>query len=249
MFNGDGKIYEASASRMFNIPISEIGKGSELRMKGKISELALGYGGSVGALTTMGALRMGLSEDELPHIVNRWRAANKKIVNLWKLVENCAKKAVRYKKKVVAVKGIEFNCFFDEDLEHNVLTIKLPSGRQLIYQGAHFGLNKFNSQSVKYLGINSARQWGSIDTYGGKLVENIVQAIARDLLCSAIESIEKENFKIVMHVHDEVVIEMADFYHESKLKIICGIMGRDIPWAEGLPLDADGYTTKFYKKD
>jgi len=249
VFEGHGKIYEASASKMFGVPIESIGKGSELRMKGKVSELALGYGGSKGALVNMGALSMGLTEEELPSIVDKWRAANPAITNLWKTLEACAMRAIRTKKPVQGPKNMVFSYRFDKDLEHAVLSIKLPSGRKLYYQNAGFGLNKFERKCVVYYGLDSNKQWSKIDTYGGKLTENVVQAIARDLLTESLKRVDKEGYKIVLHVHDEIIVETPDFYPNVKLKQLCKIMSEPVPWAEGLPLAADGFLTNFYKKD
>ncbi len=230
-------IYCASASQMFKVPVEKHGINGHLRQKGKIAELALGYGGSVGALKAMGALEMGLDEDELPLLVNAWRQANPLIVKLWWDVDRAATEAVRYK-RMTSTHGISFVC------QSGMLFISLPSGRRLCYVKPKIGENKFGGQCITYEGVGSTKKWERIDSYGPKFVENIVQATARDLLCSALQTLRHN--AIVMHVHDEVVIE-AD--PSVSLKAICEQMGRTPPWAKGLILRADGYETDFYKKD
>jgi len=247
IFNGDGKIYEASASMMFGVPIEQVTKGSELRYKGKVSELALGYQGSVGALRQMGAGNKTIEEatdSELKVIVNKWRKASPAIVTLWKRMEAAAKLAVKKRRKIKTnYQGIVF------DYDGSVLTIQLPSGRKLFYQDPSFALNSWGKECLQYKGIDDKRKWANIKTYGGKLVENIVQAIARDLLANSLIRLDEEGFKIVMHVHDEAAAEVAKRNAEAELKKMCQIMGEDVPWAPGLPLTADGYCTPFYKKD
>lgn len=245
VFASHGKIYEASASMMFNVPIESVTKGSDLRQKGKIAELALGYQGAVGALKTMGGEAMGLSELEMDTIVKKWRKANPAIVALWGDVENCAIRAIKTKKKIVSIhKGLEFDC------DDEVFTIKLPSGRKLFYRSPSFSQNKWGKESIVYKGMDqTTKQWGNVDTYGGKLVENIIQAIARDLLAQSMLRINGAGFEIVMHVHDEVVCEVPLEVSEQNLKAIEDIMATPIDWAEGLTLTADGYLTPFYKKD
>jgi DNA polymerase len=245
VFNSHGKIYEASASMMFNVPIEQITKGSDLRDKGKIAELALGYQGALGALKQMGGEKMGLSDIEMATIVKKWRKANPAIVGLWKEIEDCANRAIKTKKVVVSKhKNLEF------DSDGDVLTIKLPSGRKLFYQKPSFSINKWGKESIKYKGMSqTTRQWVYVDTYGGKLVENIIQAIARDLLAYSMQRIDVEGFDIVMHVHDEAVCEIPKRHANAKLEFMCEIMGEPVPWAPGLPLTADGYITDFYKKD
>jgi DNA polymerase len=230
-------IYCASASQMFKVPVEKHGINGHLRQKGKIAELALGYGGSVGALKAMGALEMGLDEDELPLLVNAWRQANPLIVKLWWDVDRAATEAVR-NKRTTSTHGISFVC------QSGMLFITLPSGRRLCYVKPKIGENKFGGQCITYEGVGSTKKWERIDSYGPKFVENIVQATARDLLCSALQTLRHN--AIVMHVHDEVVIE-AD--PSVSLKAICEQMGRTPPWAKGLLLRADGYETDFYKKD
>ncbi len=230
-------IYCASASQMFKVPVEKHGINGHLRQKGKIAELALGYGGSVGALKAMGALEMGLDEDELPLLVNAWRQANPHIVKFWWDVDRAATEAVRYK-RMTSTHGISFVC------QSGMLFISLPSGRRLCYVKPKIGENKFGGQCITYEGVGSTKKWERIDSYGPKFVENIVQATARDILCSALQTLRHN--AIVMHVHDEVVIE-AD--PSVSLKAICEQMGRTPPWAKGLLLRADGYETNFYKKD
>lgn len=239
VFNSHGKIYEASASAMFHVPIESIDKGSPLRQKGKIAELALGYGGSVGALKQMGALDMGLDAQELKPLVYSWRNSNPNIVNLWYKCENAAMRAIELKTKV-KVKNLIFN------FEKGGLFIKLPSGRSLVYPKATIAMDeRFDKPCIMYHS-DSSKGYGITKTYGGKLVENIIQAIARDCLAVAMMRLEDKGYQIVMHVHDEVVIEAPE---KVKVETINEIMGRNIDWAPGLPLEADGYETKYYMKD
>ena len=239
VFASHGKIYEASASQMFHVPIDEITKGSPLRQKGKIAELALGYGGSVGALKAMCALEMGVSEDELQPLVTAWRSANHNIVQLWWDVDEAAMTAVR-ERTSADTHGIHLEC------KSGMLFIILPSGRQLSYVKPRIGENRFGNECVTYEGIRSTKKWERIETYGPKLVENIVQAISRDLLCHAMRRLEDVGFPIVMSVHDEVVLEVAS---SVSLEEVCRIMAETPPWAKGLLLRADGYACPFYKKD
>lgn len=242
VFATHGKIYEASASQMFKVPLEDVTKGSPLRQKGKISELALGYQGGVGALTTMGALKMGLQESELQSLVNAWRNANPAIVALWDEVGKAAIQAVEDGVAVTICHGITF------DVKNNILFITLPSGRKLSYIRPRIDQNRFGSKSLKYEGMNqTTKQWGFQDTYGGKLTENIVQAVARDLLAEALIAVNDAGYSIVMHVHDEIVVECAK--EAANLYDVCRIMGQPIAWAPGLPLRADGYETAYYKKD
>ncbi len=240
VFESHGKIYEASASAMFNVPIEEIDKGSPLRQKGKIAELALGYGGSVGALTSMGALDMGLTEDELPQLVNQWRNANPHITKFWWDVDAAAIKAVREKRETVVGKV----CF---NYMSGILFVTLPSGRKLSYIKPRLEINRFGREGLTYEGIGESRKWIRIDTYGPKLVENIVQATSRDLLALAMLRLQNKGFEIVMHVHDEAVLEVP--VGESSVDEVCEIMAIAPEWAKGLPLRADGYECDFYKKD
>ena len=241
VFATHGKIYEASASQMFKVPIESVTKGSDLRQKGKVSELALGYQGGPNALIKMGALKMGIQEDELPKLVKMWRNANKAIVSYWDVVYDAAIAAVEGTPTSIQ-HGIKF--FTDK----NVLFIELPSKRRLSYIAPKLIPNKFGGVSLTYEGMDqTTKQWGKQDTYGGKLVENIVQAIARDCLAESMIRLSDAGYNIVMHVHDETVSEMP--YGKGSLTEINEIMGRPIPWAKGLPLKADSYETTYYKKD
>ena len=239
VFADHGKIYEASASQMFGVPIEEITKDSPLRQKGKIAELALGYGGSVGALKAMGALEMGLAEEELQPLVNAWRAANPNIVRLWWEVDKAASLAVR-QRTTTHCYGL---CF---EFRSGMLFITLPSGRRLAYVKPKIGLNRFGRDAVTYEGIGNTKKWERIETYGPKLVENIVQAISRDILCDAMRRLDDAGLSIVMHVHDEVVIEADD---GVLLDEVCQIMSVTPHWAKGLILRADGFRCPFYQKD
>jgi DNA polymerase len=245
VFNSHGKIYEASASKMFNVPIELVTKGSDYRAKGKVAELALGYQGSVGALKTMGGEKMGLSETEMAIIVKKWRRANPAIVGLWSDYESCAIRAIKTKKKVVSIhKAIEFNS------NDEVMTIKLPSGRKLFYQSPGFTINQWGNESIRYKGMDqTTKQWGLVDTYGGKLTENIVQAIARDLLAEAMIRLDNQGYEIVMHVHDEAVVEVVVEDADLHLNNICATMGLTDPRYAGVPFPAEGYITPYYKKD
>jgi len=245
VFRGDGKIYEATAARMFNLPLEAIAKGSDLRSKGKVAELALGYQGGVNALERMGGAKMGLGKDEMASIVKRWRKANPSIVALWSDLQECAIEAVRWKRKSVSkFRGLAFDC------DDYAMTITLPSGRQLFYKNARLKPDKWGGSSVVYDGTNQeTKQWGSVDTYGGKLAENVVQAIARDLLAYALIALRKASYPIVMHVHDEVVIDYVASTPDETLSAICGIMALKPAWASDLPQRADGFYTNFYMKD
>ena len=234
----EGKdIYCASASQMFGVPVEKHGVNGHLRQKGKIAELALGYGGSVGALKAMGALEMGLSEDELPSLVSAWRQANPKIVQFWWAVDRAVMDAVT-RKTTTKTHGIIFSA------RNGMLFITLPSGRSLAYVKPKIGENRFGGDCITYEGIGGTKKWERIDSYGPKFVENIVQATSRDILCYAMKTLRC--CSIVMHIHDEVVIE-AD--RRMSLQAVCEQMGRTPPWAKGLRLRADGYETDFYKKD
>lgn len=239
VFATHGKIYEASASQMFRIPIEEITKGSPLRQKGKIAELALGYGGSVGALKSMGALEMGVIEEELQPLVTAWRTANPNIVRLWWDVDHAASSAVR-ERTTTQTHGIYF------EYRSGFLFITLPSGRRLAYVKPRIGLNRFRGETVTYEGVGTTKKWERIESYGPKFVENIVQAISRDILCYAMRRLENIGLSIVMHVHDEVVLEVSE---SVSSEMVCCYMGETPPWAKGLLLRADGYECEFYKKD
>ena len=234
----EGKdIYCASASQMFGVPVEKHGVNGHLRQKGKIAELALGYGGSVGALKAMGALEMGLSEDELPALVSAWRQSNPKIVQFWWAVDRAVMDAVT-RKTTTKTHGIVFSA------RNGMLFITLPSGRSLAYVKPKIGENRFGGDCITYEGVGGTKKWERIDSYGPKFVENIVQATSRDILCYAMQTLRC--CSIVMHIHDEVVIE-AD--RRMSLQAVCDQMGRTPPWAKGLQLRADGYETDFYKKD
>ena len=244
VFRSHGKIYEASASQMFKVPIEQITKGSPLRQKGKIAELALGYQGSVGALKSMGALKMGLTEEELQPLVDTWRLSNYKIVQFWYDTENKVIEAIENRTTV------RINKYLRVIYRSGMLFIELPSGRQLAYPKPKIvEHDKFpGKKKIIYQVINeNTYQWGEVDTYGGKLVENIVQATARDCLAHSMLKLDKLGYRIVMHVHDEIVIEIEE--NRDELEKVCDIMGEEIPWAPGLPLRADGYECSYYQKD
>ena len=234
----EGKdIYCASASQMFGVPVEKHGINGHLRQKGKIAELALGYGGSVGALKAMGALEMGLQEEELKPLVDAWRTSNPMIVKLWWAVDDAVMTVIRMKSST-ETHGIRFTC------QSGMLFITLPSGRQLSYVKPRIGENQFGSPAATYMGLSAARQWDRLESYGPKFVENIVQAISRDVLCYAMQTLRC--CSIVAHVHDELIIEVDP---RMSLEAVCKQMGRTPPWAPGLQLRADGYATDFYKKD
>lgn len=237
VFAENGDIYCASASAMFHVPVEKHGQNAYLRQKGKIAELALGYGGSVGALKSMGALEMGLSEEELQPLVDAWRTSNPNIVQLWWDVDNAVKTTVRQRLDT-ETHGIRFR------YRSGMLFIVLPSGRQLCYVKPKMGTNKFGGDSVTYEGVGSTKKWERIESYGPKFVENIVQAVSRDILMYAIRTLS--HCFIVGHVHDELIIECS---MDVSLDAVCEQMGRTPPWIEGLNLRADGYETMFYKKD
>nr|DAT98861.1 MAG TPA: DNA polymerase I [Caudoviricetes sp.] len=237
LFKKGGDIYCMSASQMFGVPVVKHGINSDLRQKGKIAELACGYGGSVGALTAMGALDMGLKEDELKPLVLSWREANQNIVALWWAVDKAIKDAI-VMKGLTRTHGIEFEC------RSGLLRITLPSGRKLTYIKPKIKINKFGGESVTYEGVGVAKKWERIESYGPKFVENIVQAISRDILMYALQNLS--DYNIVAHVHDEIIIEASE---NIKLEDICEIMSQVPYWAKGLILTADGYTCEFYMKD
>lgn len=239
VFKQGGDIYCASAEQMFHVPVQKHGVNSHLRQKGKIAELALGYGGSVGALKAMGALNMGVPEEELQPLVDSWREANPNIVDLWWAVDKAVKKAVT-RKATAETHGIDFRW------EKGFLFITLPSGRDLAYVKPRLGENKFGGESITYEGVGATKKWERLESYGPKFVENIVQATARDILAEAMLRLDAAGYRIVMHVHDEAVIEAPV---ETSLEEICSIMGRTPKWADGLILRADGYVCDFYRKD
>lgn len=250
VFKTHGKIYEACASQMFGVPIDRISKGSPeyaLRQKGKVATLALGYQGGSGALIAMGALEMGLSEEELPDIVQRWRRANKRIVDLWYAMDNAAVSVVQTGRPAV-VRGLHLAREMDVDHGLDYLTIQLPSGRKLYYAHPYLTKNQWGNDSIGYWGTNQvSRKWEQTETYGGKLVENCVQAIARDCLAEAIEHLEAAGYPVVFHVHDEVVLEVPE--DRASLEAVTAIMSRPPAWAPDLPLDADGWVDTYYKKE
>ena len=237
VFAENGDIYCASASAMFHVPVEKHGQNAHLRQKGKIAELALGYGGSVGALKSMGALEMGLAEEELQPLVDAWRTSNPNIVQLWWDVDNAVKTTVRQRLDT-ETHGIRFR------YRSGMLFIILPSGRQLCYVKPKMGTNKFGGESVTYEGVGSTKKWERIESYGPKFVENIVQAISRDILMYAMRTLS--HCFIVGHVHDELIIECS---MDVSPDAVCEQMGRTPPWIGGLNLRADGYETMFYKKD
>ncbi|EJM2425664.1 DNA polymerase [Staphylococcus pseudintermedius] len=240
VFNTHGKIYEASAAQMFGVPVDSIKKGDPLRQKGKVSELALGYQGGPGALKAMGALDMGIDESELQGLVDSWRKANPNIVAFWKGCQDAAIETVRTRQTHLT-HGLRFY------MKKGFLMIELPSGRSLAYPKARVGENSWGSPVVEFMGLDLNRKWTKLKTYGGKLVENIVQATARDLLAISMYRIEKAGYTIVGHVHDEVIVEVP--IGSESLKEIEGIMSKPVKWAEGLKLNSDGFTSPFYMKD
>lgn len=239
-FAEGGDIYCASASKMFGVPVVKHGVNGHLRQKGKIAELALGYGGAVGALTSMGALDMGMQEEELQPLVSQWRNSNPHITKFWWEVDAAAVKAVKERTEVV----LGNLCF---TYRSGILFVTLPSGRKLSYIKPRMTQNRFGRESLSYEGVGESKKWMRIETYGPKLVENIVQATARDLLAQAMLRLRNQGFDIVMHIHDEAVLEVPDGV--SSVEEICQIMSEQPDWAAGLPLRADGYECAFYKKD
>lgn len=256
VFKTHGKIYEASASQMFKVPIDSIsyedengqtqkGPNYEMRARGKVAELALGYQGAVGALKQMGGESMGLSDIEMQHIVNVWRDSNRMIVYFWKEMQEICTASVKGRKRLTHTRtGLVF------DTNETGLRIILPSGRELCYWKAHLGTNRFGQETVKYYGVDAeTKKWTLLDTYGGKITENIVQAVARDLLKFAMIRAHENGYKIAMHIHDEIVVECAELDAADDLRVLEHIMSQAPEWAAGLPLGADGFLTKYYKKD
>ncbi|MBC8546095.1 DNA polymerase [Clostridiaceae bacterium NSJ-31] len=253
VFRTHGKIYEASASQMFGVPIERIKKGNPeyaLRQKGKVAELALGYQGSTGALINMGALDMGIPEEDLPDIVSRWREANKRIRDLWYSMDNAAVQVITQGGSV-GINGLIITREYDYNQGIDCMTIRLPSGRKLYYVSPGIGENQWGNPSISYMGMDQkTKRWKRIETYGGKLVENCVQAIARDCLAETIERLEDAELPVVFHVHDEVVIDVAPWSDEgAMLEQVVNIMRQPIPWAPGLPLNADGWVGGYFRKD
>lgn len=239
VFAAGGDIYCASASQMFHVPVEKHGVNGHLRQKGKIAELALGYGGSVGALKAMGALNMGVPEEELKPLVDAWRLANPNIVRLWWDIDRAASTCVR-ERTTTECRGIRFI------YQSGMMFIVLPSGRKLVYVKPRMGVNRFGNESVTFEGVGEQKKWLRLESYGPKFVENIVQATARDILAEAMLRLDAHGYKIVMHVHDEAVIEAPA---NTSLEDICEVMGQTPTWAKGLLLRADGYICDFYKKD
>lgn len=236
-YNRKKDLYIATASQMFNVPIENINKKDPLRQKGKLTDLSCGYGGSVGALIAMGAIDMGLTEEELRPLVNAWRSANPNIVSFWWDVDRATIKAVR-ERTTTKTHGIVFS------YQSGMLFIKLPSGRHLSYVKPRIEINQFGSDCVTYEGVIGAKKWDRIQSYGPKFVENIVQAISRDILCYAMENLR--HYRIVMHIHDEIIIEAEK---NVSVDSICEILAHTPPWAKGLKLRAEGFESYFYKKD
>ena len=239
VFAQGGDIYCASASQMFHVPVEKHGVNGHLRQKGKIAELALGYGGSVGALKAMGALNYGLQEEELKPLVDAWRLSNPHITKFWWDVDKAASTCVR-ERTTTETHGIRFY------YQSGMMFVVLPSGRRLVYVKPKMGLNRFGNETVSYEGVGEQKKWLRLESYGPKFVENIVQATARDILAEAMLRLNAAGYRIVMHVHDEAVIEAPP---DTSLEDICSVMGQTPTWASGLLLRADGYVCDFYKKD
>lgn len=242
----EGKdIYCATASAMFGVPVVKHGVNGELRQKGKVAVLACGYGGGIGALKAMGADKMGLTDDELQTVVRKWREASPHIVKLWADVENAAMNAVSGIPTTIKQKNLHFH------VEDDALYIELPSGRHLVYLHPHLGQNRFGSDAILYTGLGGSKttagRWGMLETYGGKLSENLVQAIARDCLCAAMKRLTDAGYKICAHIHDEVILEMPE--GKGSLDDAVRIMCQNEPWNEGLVMNADGFEAKYYQKD
>lgn len=250
VFRTHGKIYEASASAMFGVPVEKIVKGNpeyDLRQKGKIAELALGYQGAAGALISMGALNMGLTEDELPDIVRRWRSANRRIVDLWYGLENTALQVMKTG-QAAGIRGLIFAHEGDYKNQQDFLTITLPSGRKLFYARPFIQVNDKGREALHYRGMDQkTKKWEVIPTYGGKLAENVTQAIARDCLAESLLRLADAGYQTVMHIHDEVVLDVPEA--QADLDRVIEIMGQPMPWAPGLLTPADGFSTYYYKKD
>ena len=239
VFRNGGDIYCASASQMFKVPVVKHGVNGHLRQKGKIAELALGYGGSVGALKAMGAINLGLQESELKPLVDMWRNSNPRITKLWWDIDKAAKDCIK-ERKPAETHGIRFS------YQSGMMFVRLPSGRNLVYVKPRIGENQFGGESITYYGVGEQKKWTRLETYGPKLVENIVQATARDILAEAMLRLNRHGYNIVMHIHDEAVIEAPE---STSLERICSVMAECPAWARGLLLRADGYVCDFYKKD
>lgn len=249
VFATHGKIYEATASQMFHVPVERIAKGNpeySLRQKGKVATLALGYQGGVNSLISMGALNMGLSEEELPDIVQRWRSANRRICDLWYAVEQ-ASLTVMQTAQPQAIYGLIFALEGDMVYGQCFLTIRLPSGRKLYYPKPFLQENKFGKMAIHYYTVGQqTRKWEITSTYGGKMIENIVQAVARDCLAETLKRIDSMGLQVVFHVHDEVIIDAP---METTVDEICDLMAEPIPWAPGLILKGAGFENDYYMKD
>ena len=248
VFRTHGKIYEASASAMFGVPIETIAKGQEnykLRAKGKVAELALGYGGGAHALVAMGALNMGLTEEELPDIVKRWRASSRRIYDFWYAVERAAQKAIEYGVITTLPCGITIS------RDQNFMFIRLPSGRSLFYRDPQLAPGNYGNKEILFMGLNQTnKKWGRINTWGGKLVENIIQAVSRDILCNAMKNLTRAGYKINFHIHDEVILEVPDDDKSKNLDDAIRRMCALPEWANGLPLNAAGFdNAHYYMKD
>lgn len=248
VFRTHGKIYEASASAMFGVPIETIAKGQEnykLRAKGKVAELALGYGGGAHALVAMGALNMGLTEEELPDIVKRWRASSRRIYDFWYAVERAAQEAIEYGVITTLPCGITIS------RDQNFMFIRLPSGRSLFYRDPQLAPGNYGNKEILFMGLNQTnKKWGRIDTWGGKLVENIIQAVSRDILCNAMKNLTRAGYKINFHIHDEVILEVPDDDKSKNLDDAIRRMCALPEWANGLPLNAAGFdNAHYYMKD
>lgn len=240
LFKNGGDIYCKSASKMFGVPVEKNGINKELRQKGKIAELALGYNGGVNALKSFGAVAMGIQESELKPMVDKWRAANPNIVRLWRMLDKVT--------KYVVTKRTSYECYgLKFSYERGIMFIELPSGRRLAYCKPRLGVNAFGSECITYEGIGTGKKWERIETFGGKICENIIQAVARDVLVESMMRLHKAGYKITMHIHDEVVLEVQD--DVSSVEEVCRIMAITPNWAKDLPLNADGYECKFYKKE
>lgn len=240
LFRDGGDIYCKSASKMFGVPVEKNGVNKELRQKGKIAELALGYNGGVNALKSFGAVAMGIQESELKPMVDKWRAANPNIVRLWRMLDKVT--------KYVVTKRTSYECYgLKFSYERGIMFIELPSGRRLAYCKPRLGINAFGSECITYEGIGTGKKWERIETFGGKICENIIQAVARDVLVESMMRLHKAGYKITMHIHDEVVLEVQD--DVSSVEEVCRIMAITPSWAKDLPLNADGYECKFYKKE
>lgn len=240
VFEKNGDIYCETASRMFHCTVEKHGENAELRQKGKQAVLSCGYGGSVGALIAMGAVESGMKEEELQPLVDLWCASNPHIVQLWWDVDRAVNTCV---KRRVETKTHGIRCTY----KSGVLFVRLPSGRELAYAKPRIGANRFGGEAVTYEGLGMTKKWERIETFGGKLVENVTQATARDILVFAMKQLRNRGFHIVMHVHDEIVLEVP--HGVSSVEEICSIMAENPPWANGMPLKADGYECEFYRKD